>query len=521
MTAIAASALAPVQLRKPAARGKRGAVATQNGKASRIALDVLDAGGNAFDAAIAAAFALGVAEPWMSGPGGVGCALLFEASSGRTFALDFGARASRYLDPSAYALSGKPPTDLFPWPGVVEDRNLRGPLAIAVPADVAGLGLLHRRFGRLPWRDLLAPAVALARQGLEIDWYACLVIAAHAGELRRFPVTAAVFLPDGLPPRPDPGAGRVLLPLPRLADSLARLAEAGAEDFYRGDIARELLADLAEFGSPIAADDLAACRPRLCEPRRFHRHGHDWLAMPGLFAGETLGRTLARMEDAVLGPGAREAMGWQRLARSLLDAWAERLATMGDRGVEACTSHLSIVDAEGNMVSLTRTLLSVFGSHLLLPRTGILANNGIYWFDPRPGGPNAIAPGKRPLSNMCPLLVTGDRSRLAVGASGGRRILAAVLQVALFVTECGMGLEEAIHAPRIDVSGDACIFVDPRLPQPIRTGLAEVAPTVDRPAGIFPLGYACPTAVLADVAAGERIAAAEPFQPWATPLAQS
>jgi gamma-glutamyltranspeptidase/glutathione hydrolase len=520
VTAAVGEALAPVVLRKPAASGRGGAVATQNGKASRVALEVLDAGGNAVDAAVAAAFALGVVEPWMSGPGGIGCGLVFDAASGRTLAVDFGARASRHLDPAAYALSGAPPSDLFPWPGVVGDRNLMGPLSIAVPADVAGLGLLHARFGSLPWRELLQPAVALARQGLVIDWYACLSIAAHARELRQFPSTAAVFLPDGLPPRPDPAGGRAFLSLPELADTLERLAAAGWQDFYRGDIARELLADLAEAGSPIAADDLEACAPRLREPLVHRRRDRDWCAMPGLFAGATLVRTLEHLEGASPGPAAGDPGGWRRLARGLLDAWAERLATVGDRGGEGCTSHLCVVDAAGNMVSLTRTLLSVFGSRLLLPRTGILANNGIYWFDPRPGGPNSIAPGKRPLSNMCPVIVAGDGTRLAIGASGGRRILAAVLQIALFATECGMDLEEAFHAPRIDVSGGAEIAVDPRLPTVVREAVAAEAPVVDCPARVFPLGYACPTAVLDDRTAGRQLAAAEPFQPWATPLAR-
>lgn len=521
MTSPAPEAFADIHLRKPAACGAGGAVATQNRKASRAALDVLEAGGNAVDAAIAAAFVLGVAEPWMSGPGGIGCGLVHEAASGRTFAVDFGARASRHLDPAAYGLSGAPPSDLFPWPGVVEDRNLLGPLSVAVPADVAGLGLLHARFGSLPWRDLLWPAVSLARQGLEIDWYACLQITAQARELRRFASTAAVFLPDGLPPRPDPGGGRAFLPLPLLGDTLERLAEAGPRDFYAGAIARELLADLAEFGSPIAADDLEACAPAVREPLVHRRRDRNWLAMPGLFAGETLVRALECFATADLGPGGRDAEGWRRLARALLDAFAERLATMGDRGPEGCTSHLAVVDAAGNMVTLTRTLLSVFGSRLLLPRTGILVNNGIYWFDPRPGRPNSIAPGRRPLSNMCPLIVEGGDLRLGIGASGGRRILSAVLQIALFLGECGMDLEAAFHAPRIDVSGEEGIAADPRLAPAIRAALAAEAPTVERPARIFPLGYACPTAVLDDRGNGTKHAAAEPFQPWATPLARA
>ena len=153
-------------------------------------------------------------------------------------------------------------------------------------------------------------------------------------------------------------------------------------------------------------------------------------------------------------PDARAYAVW---AEALRAAYEERLARMGDvddRRDSACTTHLCVVDRGGTMVSLTQTLLSPFGSKILSPSTGILLNNGVMWFDPRPGRANSMAPRKRPLSNMCPVIATRERAPwLALGASGGRRILPAVLQIGSMLADCGLDLESAFHTPRIDVSG--------------------------------------------------------------------
>ena len=137
------------------------------------------------------------------------------------------------------------------------------------------------------------------------------------------------------------------------------------------------------------------------------------------------------------------------------------------------TTHLNVVDRHGNMVALTQTLLSVFGSKVVLPSSGVLMNNGIMWFDPRPGSPNSLAPGKRPLTNMNPMIVRRDgKAWFAIGASGGRKILPAVFQVASFLIDHGMSLEDAFHQPRIDASGGDTVSVDPRLPDAMRKALA-------------------------------------------------
>jgi gamma-glutamyltranspeptidase/glutathione hydrolase len=171
------------------------------------------------------------------------------------------------------------------------------------------------------------------------------------------------------------------------------------------------------------------------------------------------------------------------------------------------------------MVALTQTLLSSFGSRLVLPRTGILLNNGIMWFDPRPGGANSLAPAKRPLTNMCPTIVSrGGNAWFALGASGGRRILPAVAQILSFVVDHGMSLEEAFHAPRIDVSGGAHVEYDPRLAFDVHRALAERYVLQASQHTVWPANYACPSAVMLDPSTGARTGMADVMSPWSVAL---
>jgi gamma-glutamyltranspeptidase/glutathione hydrolase len=177
------------------------------------------------------------------------------------------------------------------------------------------------------------------------------------------------------------------------------------------------------------------------------------------------------------------------------------------------------VDREGNMVALTQTLLSRFGSKVLLPQTGIMMNNGIMWFDPRPERPNGIAPGKRPLSNMCPVIARlADGRRVALGASGGRRILPAVAQLLSFLVDFGMDLAAAFHCPRIDVSGGPAATLDSRLPAEIAAAVGRVMPTVSAELAAYPVLFASPSAVLRE--AGRNHGMADIASPWSGAAAE-
>jgi gamma-glutamyltranspeptidase/glutathione hydrolase len=185
----------------------------------------------------------------------------------------------------------------------------------------------------------------------------------------------------------------------------------------------------------------------------------------------------------------------------------------------ACTTHFSAVDRDGNMAAVTQTLLSSFGSRFVSGQTGITMNNGIMWFDPTPGTPNSLAPGKRCLTNYTPVLAqSADGRRVAVGASGGRRILPAVTQLLSFVMDYGMDLDAAIHQPRIDASEGTIVIGDVRLPQAAREALGAQFDYEEARIQTMPMKFACPSVVLRD--GSTNSGAVEPFQPWSDAVAE-
>lgn len=510
------------QVRKPAARGRRGIVVAQARAAAEAGVAVLEAGGNAVDAAVAAAFALAAAEPWNSGLGGIGFALVHPAGQARAEVVDFGPVAPAGLDPARFRLTGRPSADGFAWPEVEGDANLHGPLSFVVPAAVEGYRTLHARWGRMPIAELLAPAIAIARRGLPQDWFTTLMIASAAPQLRNYAESVRIYLPNGLPPLPPYRGTPPCFRLGRLPDTLERLAAAGLRDFYEGDVAAALAADVAALGGVLSAADLRACAARVRPAGEVTWAGHAVQYASGLTAGPTLARVL---EGLPVSGSAPDAAWYANLARRLIAAYADRLARAGDDrpvedGPEGCTTHLTVCDAEGGMVALTSTLLASMGSKVVLPGTGVLMNNGVMWFDPRPGAANAIAPGRRPLTNMCPVILrAADRPVLAAGACGGRRILAAVLQLVAFVAGFGMDAEAAAHHPRIDVSGPDGLLADRRLPEDTLVALAAAGSVQATEHVVVPLNFAAPNLV-ALAPDGTRVGVSDAMSPWSAALAQ-
>jgi gamma-glutamyltranspeptidase/glutathione hydrolase len=520
------------QIRKPAIVAKGGIVAAQSRQAAEIGADVLAAGGDCIDAVIATTFALGVLEPWMSGIGGGGAMVLYRAREDRYEVIDYGMRAPGSLRVEDYPLTGAgAASDLFPWPRVKDDRNLHGPGSVAVPGVVAGMEEAHRRHARLPWRDLLAPSVALAGDGLAVDWWTTLMIGSVAADLRRYDASAASYLIDGLPPHAPWGIkSNVRLPQGRLQATLAQLAEQGPRDFYQGDLARSIAADVQANGGSLTIADLAAFEAQLRAPLPIPYRGGTVFATPELTAGPTLAHTLRVLGETFKpdagGPGTD---AYAAYALALQSAYAERLSDMGDAdgrralGAEhlapACTTHFSVVDRDGNMAAVTQTLLSTFGSKFVAPQTGIMMNNGVMWFDPEPGRPNSLAPGKRCLTNYTPVLAqAADGRRLALGASGGRRILPAVAQILSFVIDYGMDLDAAIHQPRIDASEGEVVIGDVRLPAETRDALRQRFDYEEARVQTFPMKFACPSVVLRQ---GEiNSGATEIAQPWGDAVAE-
>ncbi|MCW5622554.1 MAG: gamma-glutamyltransferase [Burkholderiales bacterium] len=513
---------AALRLVKPAMCSEHGVVVAQHRRAAEVGAAVLARGGDAVDASIATSFALGVLEPWMSGIGGGGAMVLYRAAQRRICVIDFGMRAPASLEPDDYPLSGRGvASDLFPWAHVVDDRNVHGPLAVAVPGTVDGMRIAHERFARLPWAELVAPAVDLADAGLLVDWFTTEGIASAAVDLRRYQASAQAFLVDGLPPTPAWSARtQVRLPQGGLARTLERLAAAGARDFYEGDLARTIAGEMQAAGGRLTPADLAAYRAREVDPLIVpYRHARVF-ATPELTAGPTLARTLRTLAQQLTPAAAPDAAAYAAYAHALQEAYAFRLHTMGDIDggrAPGCTTHFCVVDRDGNMAAVTQTLLSLFGSRFMLPESGVLMNNGIMWFDPEPGRANSLAPGKRCLTNYCPIIVESGDTRFALGASGGRRILPAVTQLLSFLCDYGMSLNDAFHLPRIDASEGRLLIGDAALPEAVHAALSAQFEYVRMRRQSLPFKFACPSAVLRS--ASRNWAASEPGSPWADAIA--
>ncbi len=511
-------------LAKPAATGKRGIAVSQSKDAAEAGRAILDAGGNAIDAAVGMALALATAEPWNSGLGGIGFALVHRAGERAAEVVDFGPVAPAGLSPAAFRLTGKMTADLFAWPEVEGDANIHGPLSFAIPSAPAGYELMHRRWGKLPLADVASPAVALAERGLPKDWFTTVKIALSASVLQRYAESARIYLPGGLPPIPPYQGTPGFLRQGRLPETLSQLCRAGLRDFYEGEVASALVADIRAMGGVITADDLKNCEARIVPATPVAwRNGRTVQVATGLTAGPTLAHVLELMRGAPWGK-APDAAWYAALATAMKTAYEARLAGMGEtepKAAESCTTHLTVRDAEGTMVAMTTTLLSSMGSRVVLPGTGVLMNNGVMWFDPRPGQPNSLAPGKRPLTNMCPIVVAEDgKPVLAAGASGGRRILASVAQVLAFVADFGMTPEQAAHTPRIDVSGTDMVTADRRLAPDVLAALEALGPVEVVEPAVAPVNFANPN-VISRLPDGAWMGISDAWSPWSAALAQS
>ncbi|HEX9944931.1 MAG TPA: gamma-glutamyltransferase [Thermoanaerobaculia bacterium] len=475
----------------PAPNGSGGAVASADPLATAAGLEILRQEGNAVDAAVATALALAVVYPEAGNLGGGGFAVV--RMGGELSALDFRetaparARRDMYLDSA-----GKP----------VENASLVGPLAAGVPGSPAGLHELHRRYGKLPWARVVAPARRLAAEGFRVSRYLRELLGKEESRklLLRFPESARVWLPNGEPP----DAGSVLR-LPDLAATLDRYARQGPAGIATGPVAAAIEQTSHAHGGVLTAADLAAYRPVWRTPLTFEAFGWKLASMPlPSSGGVILGQTLGMLER--LGWGKLPRFGADRdhllaeaLRRSFADrfllgdpattrateaqlldaAWIARRAEQIDArhatpsaqvkpwpGTEAAaapaasgeTTHLSVVDRDGNLVALTTTLNGLFGCGLWVPEAGFFLNNEMDDFATAPGKPNLfgliqgeanlVAPGKRMLSSMSPVLAWKGREAYALGGRGGSRIPTSTVQVLLNLLVDGDPLQAAVDRPR-------------------------------------------------------------------------
>jgi gamma-glutamyltranspeptidase / glutathione hydrolase len=510
---------------KPSARSAGGIVVSQNRRAAEIGARVLKEGGHAVDAAVATAFAVGVLEPWMSGIGGIGAMLVRDAKSGAVSGFDFGGVSPRALNPADYTVIGGHDANLFGWPQVKDNRNTTGAHAVVAPTQPAGLEAAHNKFGTKRWADLLQPAVKLAKDGPVVDWHTTLMIAGALGDLQKDADASARFLRGGLPPQPPVAAladGVVRLPMAALAKSLQAIASEGAAAISTGALARSIAEDVRAMGGSLAIDDLAATRVREVAPLDVSFGRGTIHVMPELSGGPTL--AVAYRELQRLRPTPAVSLGAEAFVaygRALQHAWTDRFKRLGDAGEHSaptCTTHISVVDRAGNMVTLTQTLLSLFGARIVLPQSGILMNNGINWFDPVPGGPNSIGPGKRALANYAPAIFSSPNQTIAIGGSGGRKIIPAVFQLLAMAADFGLDLETLLHQPRIDVSGGSSVAVDRRLDPATLAALSAAFDTVLAEPVVYPFPFTVASAVRR--VAGQNEGATEPEHPWSDAVSE-
>jgi gamma-glutamyltranspeptidase/glutathione hydrolase len=501
-------------LYKNAVSSSEGAVAAQHIQAAACGADVLASGGNAVDAAVATALMLGVVEPWMCGIGGSGYMVVWDAASKSATVFDFQGVLPQRINRADYPLDPDTPANIMGFPGVVENRNSVGYRAVAVPGAVKGFAAALQRFGSKGLDTLIKPAVAAAEQGVEVNWFTTMQIALAASNLLKDAAASEQFLPHGVPLQPGQS-----LRMPALSSTMKTLAADGADALYGGALGSQLVADLNTGGSRIEADDLTDYRviesPALSS---VHRGVTVHTAGP-TSGGPRLIETLQFIAENLdtgpcTGPGPDS---WSVYADALKQAWRshnQRIGRTTEMG--GCTSHLSTVDRDGNMVALTYTLLDRFGAGVLLPQTGLLMNNAVSYFDPRGGYPTSMEGGKRiNASNMCPVVATrDDQSVFAVGASGANYIVPCTAMITALMLDFGLTLEQAINAARIDVDGEGHVAADPRLGEDVISGLQAKSNVSIEPLQVFPKRYACPSGVSRDPASGVLQAVGDPSQPF-------
>jgi len=461
--------------------GQQAMVVTEHPLSSEVGAEILRRGGNAIDAAVAVGFAQAVVNPRAGNIGGGGF-LVYRRANGEAYALDYRETAPAAATRDMYLDSL----------GDLSERSVIGALAAGVPGAVAGLWEMHRRFGHLPWRDLVAPALALAREHV-VDSARAAVIRRNREGIERFPTSAAIYLPGGQPPAPGD-----TLRQPDLVRTLERIAEHGADGFYQGETADLVVAQMRRSGGIITQADLAGYRAIWREPVVATYRGWRIIAMPpSSSGGVTLTEILNILEgyrlpafgtaklmhleieamrraftdrNRFLGDPAFVAMPLDRLTsktyaaelRSGISASRATPSSAMPSVVEGShTTHYSIVDAGGDAVAITTTLNDNFGCKVVVGGAGFLLNDEMDDFAGKPGSPNmfglvqgeanAIQPGKRMLSAMTPTIVLNPQGRLelVVGAPGGPTIITAVFQVISNVIDHDMSLAEAVYAPRI------------------------------------------------------------------------
>lgn len=532
---------------KTQAESDTAVIATMYPQATEAGAEVLKRGGNAVDAAVAAGFAVGVVEPFNSGVGGIAVLVYYDHGTGETHVFDGTGVLPRAIKPDQFTIADhESRSGIYGWPMVEGDVNNTGYLTPAVPGMPGCLLDAHERFGRLPRRDVLEPAIGYADEGYPIDWYVALGMAVNQTRLQQFPESKRTyFRSDGSCYRCAMlGVEGDVFRQPDLARSLRLLAEQGAEVFYRGETAERIAEDMAANGGLLRYEDFAGYQVRYSKGGIGGQYrgyeivgGLDNTGFPTVMQALNL---LEGFDLAGLGQGSVEEL--HVIAEAQRAAFTDRFAYLGDAdsvpvpidgmlsksyadvrrrdidrahatiggppgdpwafdpkapgaplapagGGDSQTTHLTVIDKDRNMVSLLSTLGLHFGSAVVARDTGIVLNNGTMWFNPVPGSVNSIAPGRRGLTAGAPIIVLRDGEPvMTVGSPGGRRVISSILHTIINVLDHRMGAQDAVSTVRVH-SEDETTVVDARLPPEALGALRDMGHRLDMREETFSTTY--------------------------------
>lgn len=512
------------QTRNPEVVAKNGMVASAHPLASNAGLAVLKAGGNAVDAAVASAFALGVVEPNATGIGGEGMVVIYMADSKKTVAIDY-----RSVAPLSDMSKIK-----F---GAV------GHVSVAVPGVVAGLAAALEKYGTMSLAEVLVPAIMYARDGFIVSETLAQTITDNFDPITKNDALLEILAPEGLPL----AAGDRMKNL-ALAETLEKIAFGGADVFYKGEIAEAIVADMASKGGFITMADLAAYKAIEREPVRGSYRGYEVISAPPPVGGLTVIEILHILEN--FGIADQDPLSTRNvhiIAEAMKRGFADNSAFIGDpaffkvpvKGLldkeyaktraseinplalsasikagepsneHPSTTHLSVVDSDGNMVALTQTLSGFWGAKVAVPGTGIILNNEMQNWSAR--GPNAYAPGKRMRTTISPTILAKDGKTFAsLGTPGAARIISTMVLLTINLVDYGMGVQEAIEAPRFYARDtEKVLSVEKRLPSMTKSDLEKMGYSL-KVYEDFDLFFGGAQAIVIDPVTGELRGGADP-----------
>jgi gamma-glutamyltranspeptidase / glutathione hydrolase len=489
---------------KQSASGSRGMVVSNHPLASAAGAEMLAAGGNAIDAAIATLFTLTVVEPMMVGIIGGGMAHIRLADGSHRF-IDGQSTVPLAVRPDTYRSKPGSAHDVF---DTVGDENLSGPKAVAVPGSLKAWCETLQRFGTMPLADVMAPAIKHASRGFAATPYLHECIADGAAEMLKDKPISAVYLPNGMPLK---AGDRVVQP--EYAETLTYVARHGEAALYHGALGDVFVDYMKAHGGFVSREDLTSYKTVERSPVRADYRGWEILGPPPPAAsGVHIAQMLNILEGYdIAGNGFGTPETIHLLAEVLKIAFADRAAASGDpdfinvpverlnskayakerreaidpgraqkwgAGVSqlegAHTTHMTAADAMGNVVATTQTINNLFGAKILIPGLGAVPNNYMNLYDPRPGHALSLRPGKRVTTSMSPMMALRDgRLVYALGLPGGKRIFPSALQALINLIDHGMSLQEAVEAPRVWTDGNA-LEVEAAVPEAVRSELRSM-----------------------------------------------